>query len=211
MTGMTSQRKTPLRRGRPPMEDAEVRERRLLNAAREEFLTKGFEGANLDRIAQRSGISKMTVYRQVGSKVALFRKVSMDAVGSLRADYQAAIDEGGPPEKVLRAIIRLSKERSNPSSYAILRLTISQFYNFPEMIEATLQDTIEINEPVADYLLQIGAAATKEEATRRGLILQSMSVGGFLKLIGSEEPNSQSWEDDVLALFLGGISPRIAR
>ncbi|MBG6120048.1 MULTISPECIES: TetR/AcrR family transcriptional regulator [unclassified Sphingobium] len=193
------------------MEDAEVRERRLLNAAREEFLTKGFEGANLDRIAQRSGISKMTVYRQVGSKVALFRKVSMDAVGSLRADYQAAIDEGGPPEKVLRAIIRLSKERSNPSSYAILRLTISQFYNFPEMIEATLQDTIEINEPVADYLLQIGAAATKEEATRRGLILQSMSVGGFLKLIGSEEPNSQSWEDDVLALFLGGISPRIAR
>jgi AcrR family transcriptional regulator len=47
----------------------------LLRCAREEFAGQGYDGASVDRIAERAGLTKGAVYYHFGSKPALFREV----------------------------------------------------------------------------------------------------------------------------------------
>ena len=47
---------------------------RILDAAREEFVSYGLSGARVDRIANLSGVNKNLIYHYFGSKDALDRK-----------------------------------------------------------------------------------------------------------------------------------------
>lgn len=51
---------------------SEAKRTAVLDAAREEFFAEGFAAARMERIARRSGVSKVTVYNRFGSKEALF-------------------------------------------------------------------------------------------------------------------------------------------
>ncbi|WP_138945955.1 TetR family transcriptional regulator [Plantibacter sp. M259] len=57
------------------MNTAEQTRQRILNAATEEFATHGIAGARVDRIAQRSGMSKPMIYAYYGAKDQLFDAV----------------------------------------------------------------------------------------------------------------------------------------
>ena len=60
------------RRGRVK---SDLKRRAILHGAKAVFLAAGFEGANMDEVAARAGVSKMTVYRHFGSKEDLFAGV----------------------------------------------------------------------------------------------------------------------------------------
>ncbi|EEY98326.1 transcriptional regulator TetR family [Vibrio sp. RC586] len=47
----------------------------LIEAAKEEFTQFGFHAANMDRVCERAGTSKRTLYRHFGSKELLFIEV----------------------------------------------------------------------------------------------------------------------------------------
>ena len=47
----------------------------ILDAARAEFLEKGFSAARVDEIAKKSGVSKVLMYRYFGDKSEMFEKV----------------------------------------------------------------------------------------------------------------------------------------
>lgn len=53
--------------------DAQRSEDAILSAARALFLNAGYDGVNLDRIAEAAGVSRQTVYNRFGGKDALFR------------------------------------------------------------------------------------------------------------------------------------------
>jgi AcrR family transcriptional regulator len=55
--------------------DAEATRQRLLDAATEEFATRGIAGARVDRIAQAAGSNKAQIYHYFGSKDGLFEAV----------------------------------------------------------------------------------------------------------------------------------------
>lgn len=58
---------------------------------------------------------------------------------------------------------------------------------------------------MADYFYRIcGGRISREQAHRETLIIMSMSTGGFLKLLGSTEPNSTEWAEDVYRIFMQG-------
>ena len=64
--------------------DPEARQRRLLEAAQEEFAARGLEGARVDEIAHRAGVNKQLVYHYFGNKDGLYLKV-------LEQTYEAMI------------------------------------------------------------------------------------------------------------------------
>lgn len=64
--------------------DPEARQRSLLEAARQEFMAKGLEGARVDEIAKRAGVNKQLVYHYFGNKEALYLHI-------LEATYEAMI------------------------------------------------------------------------------------------------------------------------
>jgi AcrR family transcriptional regulator len=53
--------------------DARRSEDAILAAARTLFLDAGYDGVNLDRVAEAAGVSRQTVYNRFGGKEALFR------------------------------------------------------------------------------------------------------------------------------------------
>lgn len=50
-------------------------ERAILDAARTEFLEKGYAAARVDEIAKKSGVSKVLMYRYFGDKSEMFSRV----------------------------------------------------------------------------------------------------------------------------------------
>jgi len=67
------------RRGRKRSED---KNRAILDAAGDVFLSRGFDRASMDEVAQSAGVSKQTVYGHFQSKEQLFRAVIADKVAS---------------------------------------------------------------------------------------------------------------------------------
>jgi TetR/AcrR family transcriptional regulator len=88
---------------RPP---APASRDRLLAAAAAEFAARGFDGAKVDRIAERAGLNKAMLYYHFTNKAALYRAILHDLfqalAGALAID-QAAV---GPPADRLRRYVR---------------------------------------------------------------------------------------------------------
>ncbi|MEU7812433.1 TetR/AcrR family transcriptional regulator [Pseudonocardia sp. NPDC049154] len=57
------------RRGRTP---SPAKQAAILAAATDCFLADGYAGASMDRVAERAGVSKQTVYGHFGGKESLF-------------------------------------------------------------------------------------------------------------------------------------------
>ncbi|MDJ0763082.1 MAG: TetR/AcrR family transcriptional regulator [Myxococcota bacterium] len=56
---------------------------RLLTAARQVFVEKGFDGARVDKIATRAGVNKRMIYDWFGSKEQLYLQVLRDSFSEL--------------------------------------------------------------------------------------------------------------------------------
>ncbi len=114
--------------------------RPLLLAAKQLFLERGFEGVNLERVAQAAGVSRQTVYNLFGSKEALFRATVAQHWETVARDSQAALSAGldvAPgPEMVLRrfgeAIVTFINDTGQ---VAFTRLVISESHSRPWIAE----------------------------------------------------------------------------
>jgi len=84
--------------GRPP--DAELQERRsaeILDAATVVFSENGFAAADVQEIANKTGVGKGTVYRYFPSKEELFLAAVDHGMRRLKSAVDAAIAGVGPP------------------------------------------------------------------------------------------------------------------
>ena len=77
---------TDYRHGRVPRA---VREAQILRLAEELFAERGYEGASMDELARRAGVTKPVIYDVVGSKDELFRRC-FEAAGE---DLRVAVAE----------------------------------------------------------------------------------------------------------------------
>jgi AcrR family transcriptional regulator len=78
---------------------------RLLAAARREFAEKGRDGARIDEIAERAGVTKQLVYHYYHSKDALFCAVLDQASEEVVTTLAAFDAERLPPAEALRALV----------------------------------------------------------------------------------------------------------
>jgi AcrR family transcriptional regulator len=83
--------------------------RRLIQTAAWEFARIGFDRASVDRIAERAGVAKGTVYLYFQSKAALFRSVLEELHQRLAAIWLGRTPVTVPVEE-LRALIRSELE-----------------------------------------------------------------------------------------------------
>jgi len=101
----TGSREPGTKGNQPATRDAAQMKRRILRVAAAEFAKKGYDGARVDEIVRRCGISKNLVYHYFDSKEALFVAVLERAYGKLRERQQAMALETSPP---LEGIMRLA-------------------------------------------------------------------------------------------------------
>ena len=69
------------------MENYLSKRRIIVNSAKTLFLGKGFTATSMDKVAQKTGITKQTIYRYFSSKMDLFKATLEAAAGSDKKNY----------------------------------------------------------------------------------------------------------------------------
>lgn len=123
--------------------DASVRSGRkreaILEAATEIFLSGGYLGTSMDDIAERSGVSKQTVYNNFASKEALF----VEIVSGMTDDASAAVHDDVPdlaePGELRTYLVDYALQQLvvvlTPRVMRLRRLVIGEVARFPELAE----------------------------------------------------------------------------
>jgi AcrR family transcriptional regulator len=88
----------------PPTRAAVLDE--IVRAAAACFGEVGYRAATLDVVAERAGLSKVTLYRYVSSKEDLLSLVFERTIASFRQGLRQIVDEQRPADETLRRIIR---------------------------------------------------------------------------------------------------------
>ncbi|QPH52657.1 TetR/AcrR family transcriptional regulator [Pontivivens ytuae] len=109
----------------------------ILSAALSEFAEMGYEGARLDAIAERAGISKPTIYLYFDNKEALFTEVIENTITRTIREASEAVElADGTTEEALRLILGLAYDHFiDTELMSIMRLLIAEGGRFPELLE----------------------------------------------------------------------------
>lgn len=95
---------------KPPPPQRDAKETAIVDAARATFLTEGYDGASMDRIAFVAGVSKRTVYNRFRSKEELFAAAIEESCRRILPVDVAAIESNLPTQefvvKMARAFLR---------------------------------------------------------------------------------------------------------
>lgn len=131
----------------------------IVTAATALFLDLGYDRTSLARIAERSGVSRATLFKQFPSKAALF-----DAI--VTESWSTAEEEDPPPAgnivDGLGAIGRRYAELlRRPQMTDLFRIVIAELPRFPELADAQFsQGKMPYFESVRGYLLAEHEAGT---------------------------------------------------
>jgi AcrR family transcriptional regulator len=172
-------------RGRPTAEQADHLRDTMIHTALHEFMTRGFEGASLEAIAREAKIGKITIYRQFGTKEALFREVVSFARQSLREQLTASIIGQTPRQVIRNAIGRLVEVGSHPDFVAVLRLTIAETARFPDLAAAALKNSDYAFTALVEYLdgLRADGVIAIDDPHVAASQLAELATGGVRTLV----------------------------
>lgn len=160
----------------------ETRRRAMVDAARELFLERGFEGTSVSDVVRRSGGSLATLYELFGSKEGLFAAI----VGEISAQVVAPFDELNLERRPPAEALRLFGEKFlslvlTPDALAWYRMSVAEGAKFPEL-RAALVSTgpSHVHERLRAYL------ATQTAAGRLAIEDPVVAAHHFVALIKSE-------------------------
>ena len=117
----------------------------ILKTAKVIFAKKGFAGARTDEIAQKAGISKMSMYYYTGNKKKLYSSVLQELlVYSNKYTIQKINNSDSPREnliKIIRGIAQVANKESELHSI-LLRELVSGGENIPKELPDTIEETV---------------------------------------------------------------------
>jgi TetR/AcrR family transcriptional regulator len=152
-------RSTRVARPRPPLEPPAGTRARLIAAATEEFSTRGFDGAKVDRIAARARVNKAMLYYHFTNKAALYREILRDLFATVAAQLASGIPADASPEEQIRRFIRIiAAEMARRPYYPSIWLR--------EMAESGQHLDASILQPIGAIIESLGAIL--REGERRG-------------------------------------------
>jgi AcrR family transcriptional regulator len=120
------------RLGRPPKDLAGDVKARILEAAQQIFLKRGYQSASIDEIAEVAPASKPTIYAHFPGKEALFAAVVARVVSGL-ANFEGYAAKGRTVEDKLTSLGTELVERFINDTVRVARATIAEADRFPSL------------------------------------------------------------------------------
>lgn len=104
------------------LRDAERSRKTILVAAKQEFSQAGFDGARIDRIAERAELNKRLIYYYFADKEALFQAVLEEAYADIRQAEQALELASMQPAQAMAKLVEFTWDYylKNPEFLSIL-------------------------------------------------------------------------------------------
>ncbi len=111
-----------------------TQDERLLDAATNVFLDKGFSATSVDEIAASAKASKITFYNHFGNKEQLFEAVVIRVNERINAGFAAALEGDISVEKGLLSLARqMMKVLYSGEAVRLLRVLHSESERFPHL------------------------------------------------------------------------------
>jgi AcrR family transcriptional regulator len=147
--------------------DPQGTRRNIVEVATHEFAQKGFSGARVDAIANRTRTSKRMIYYYFGSKEGLYLAVLEEAYSGIRR-AEATLDlETLPPEKALSTIVGFTFDYYNKHP-EFVRLVMNE--NIMDGAHMARSKTIsKLNVTVIDAMRRIVSRGQKARLFRRDI------------------------------------------
>jgi len=120
---------------------AQNKRQAILNAAADIFAEQGFAGASIDAIAARAGVSRQTVYNQLGDKDNLFKVVVAEITDRSSAGFFRVLDTFPvAPQDLEQELTQFSaqllrKAICDPNGRWLRKLVETEGARFPELFE----------------------------------------------------------------------------
>jgi TetR/AcrR family transcriptional regulator of autoinduction and epiphytic fitness len=131
----------------------------ILEAAIASFRDEGYDCASMDRIAERAGASKRTVYNHFGSKEALFEAVVERLFEAAAALKQVEWDPDRPLEDQLSDFARAKTLLAeDEASLCLARVVLGVFVKQPELMHGVLARAAEDRKALVAWLRKADAA-----------------------------------------------------
>ncbi len=152
----------PKFRRRPADRPAEI-----LAAALEVFAARGFQGARLEEVAKRAGVSKGALYLYFETKADLFRAVVTDAVSPNLERVKAIAAADLPLEQVARMALPMLARQvvGDRRITGVVKLVIAESRNHPELAAIWREAVVE---PGVQLISGLIAAAQARGEVRPG-------------------------------------------
>jgi AcrR family transcriptional regulator len=133
----------PRMRGRPKLISEDERRGRLIQAAEDVFIERGYGLATMDDVSRRAGMSKKTIYQLFATKQALFAALIAQYTEHLMTPIKT--DDGSrSPRAVLEDFLRqVARFVLSPRQVAMHRLVISEALRTPELAQAFLREAMD--------------------------------------------------------------------
>jgi AcrR family transcriptional regulator len=117
------------------VEKAQEKRRAIIEAAKNEFLSKGFAAARIDEIAKKAGVAKGTVYLYFPNKEAMFDEIVKTVMMPMINRMREGLKEQSLATKTVYEPMFLSllKSMLAPDVGPVMRLLISEAIRFPKL------------------------------------------------------------------------------
>lgn len=106
---------------------------RLIQAATEAFMAEGY-GASIDRIAERAGVARQTIYNHFPCKQDLFSEVAHAAAGDILISLDG--DGGNIRERLMRFAMALRQRVLGDEGLAMFRALSAEIPRLPDLGQA---------------------------------------------------------------------------
>jgi TetR/AcrR family transcriptional regulator of autoinduction and epiphytic fitness len=128
-----------------PLTRSEIKHAAIIDAAAHEFRESGFAATSMDRIADRAGVSKRTVYNHFANKEALFEAI----LEILWTRVHAAVDVEYDPEQSLDAQLETIARRklevvADPNYVGLARALMGEAIRSPGFLEKKWEELSEL-------------------------------------------------------------------
>ncbi len=78
---------------------------KIFTAARAVFAENGYSGTHMDKIAERAGVNKATLYYQIGDKDTLYANVIHQVIGNIATGIAESVGRVDSPEEKIKVYI----------------------------------------------------------------------------------------------------------
>jgi AcrR family transcriptional regulator len=130
-------------RGRPQVRPDDETLRVIVDAARDEFLSRSFGDVSMASVAQRAGVSTKTMYRLVPTKADLFRKVVSARIGRFILELDIETLDALEPAEALTRILTISADLTlSTDATAMYRVALTEKDRFPEIATFFFENAI---------------------------------------------------------------------
>ena len=140
-------------------ERAAERRQAIIDAAMEEFISRGFAATRLDDIAKRAGVAKGTIYLHFKDKESMFEELIRTAIVPLVGRMQGPPPAGASVRDLVEAFaLNFIHEIVSTSRGDIVRLIVAEGPRFPSIADFYYREVVSKGLAGMRAMIELGIA-----------------------------------------------------